>query len=167
MSYPVGIIFRQISFGAAIELETGDDIEMRVNIKGSRSMVWNGTPVVSIGTQFISSDGLPQTASLPVTDQAGWSDGQGGMIDVSGGAQTHTYIASIEYYLNNVSRGKVTVGPFILPAGDMSPVDIDDLVPATGVMGISVPITPSIVILDPGEDPPDPPADGVLYLRLV
>jgi hypothetical protein len=167
MSYPVGVVLRDINFGAAIELETGDTVEMKVNIKASRSMVWNGIPVVSIGAQFATADGLPRTVSLPVTDQEGWSDGLGGSIDVSGGAHTHTYLASVEYYLNNVSVVQSAIGPFVLPTGDLSPVDIDNMVPSSGEDAVSIPIIPNLVILGPGEDPPDPPVSGVLYLRLV
>jgi hypothetical protein len=138
MAYPAGVTTRTLTFGSAVELETGDSIEMRVVIKASRSMVWEGTPVVSIGAQFISKGGAEASVDLPVTDQSGWTDGVGGAISVSGGAQTHTYSATVEYWVGNKAQYKITVGPFALPTDDLSPVDMDNLIPASGSSGVVV-----------------------------
>lgn len=138
MPFPAGVTTRTLTFGSAVGLESGDDIEMRVVIKGSRSMVWNGDPVINIGAQYSSKNGTDASVDLPVTDQAGWTDGAGGTIDVSGGGNTHTYSATVEYFVGNASKAKISVGPFVLPTGDLSPVDMDNLIPATGAPAVIV-----------------------------
>ena len=134
MAYPPGVRTRTVTFGAAISVETADVIEMRVNIKSSRSLVWTatGTPVINLGGDFRSKDGFEHSTQLPVTDQPGWGDGQGGVIDVSANRHSHSYIATVEYYHRDIRRASATIGPFVLPTDDLSPVDIDNVLPTGG-----------------------------------
>jgi hypothetical protein len=146
MAFPAGVKTRNVSFGSAVFMETGELIEMRVTIKASRSLLWlsTGTPVVNLGANFIATDSLEKVFPLPVTDQTGWGDGIGGAISVANGAQTHTYTATVEYYVSGVSRGKVIVGPFALPTGDSTTVDIDKLVPVATDIGPTVMIPQTV-----------------------
>lgn len=172
MAFPAGVVLRVVSFGSAIFAESGETIEMRVNIRASRSMVWlaTGTPVVNLGASFTSSDGVDRVLSLPVTDQSGWGDGAGGAITLGVGEHTHSYTASVEYYVAGIQRSTVTIGPFVLPAG-AGVVDIDNLVPAgsTGGAVVSLPDIWSQQIADLnllyvsfGDMAPDP-ADATVW----
>lgn len=142
MAYPPGVRTRQISFGSAITVETAENVEMRVNVRASRSLVWRatGTPVINLGASFTSDEGFEQVLALPVTDQEGWSDGQGGAVQVGDGRHSHSYIAVVEYYYAGISRAKATLGPFVLETAD-TPVDIDNIIPVTtgGGATISIP----------------------------
>lgn len=141
MSYPVGVITRVVNFGPAFGIEDAADIEMRVVLKASRNMVWvaTGAPAISTSIAAQSDEDGENSVALPVTDQEGWGDGRGNLLDVSGGKHTHSYTASVTYWRNNKQLSQVTVGPFVLPQGD-DPVDIDNLLPVGGTGGsISIP----------------------------
>lgn len=140
MNYPASIPLRQLTFGPAFVMENGDLVAMRVTIKASRSLVWRetGSPLISVSKSFSGAAGVEASFMLPATDQEGWSDGAGSIIDVSAGQQTHLYTATIAYTADGSSLGTVTVGPFALPLGDSTPVDIDDMLPITASPGISI-----------------------------
>lgn len=142
MPYPAGVVTRPVSFGGAFATETGDPVEMRVTIRASRSMVWmpTGSPVVALGADFIATDGSETTINLPVTDQEGWGDGTGGSIPVGGpnNYHSHSYTATVGYYKNGIERNRTTIGPFVLPQGDGSTVDMDNLVVTPNSEGESV-----------------------------
>lgn len=142
MAYPAGVITRSISFGSAVAIETAERIEMHVAIKASRSLVWTatGTPLISIGGNFTSTDGFEQVVTLPVTNQPGWSDGQGGAILAGGEVHSHTYVATIDYKFAASTISSVKAGPFVLPSELSGPLDIDNLIPATSGGGAVVQI---------------------------
>jgi hypothetical protein len=140
MSYPVGITLRALTFGPAFIMEDGSVVGMSVAIKATRSLVWRatGSPLLTVSKSFAAAEGMEGSFLLPVTDQVGWGDGKGGVIDVSGGKHSHLYTATITYTYAGGSIGTVVVGPFALPAGNGSAVDIDDMLPATTAQGTSV-----------------------------
>lgn len=145
MSIPVFIPKRTVSFGPAYTIETGLTVTMDVTVKASRSLVWRpeGSPFLSLAATFAASAGAEASIELPVTDAVGWGDGAGGVIDVSDGKHSHTYTATIEYRAEGKVLGTTTVGPFVLPAGDGSVVDLDDMLPTQPVAGVVVSIPDS------------------------
>lgn len=144
MPFPVGVTVRPVSFGPAVILEDGTALDMKVTIRASRSLVWNGAPMVAGGTTTLTSDQLEHTISLPVTDEDGYTDGGGNAISVADGAQTHYYTATIVYQYPSTgpSAGKqiggaVNIPEFFLPTDDGSTVDLDDLLQVTSATGQS------------------------------
>lgn len=142
MTYPPSIPKRLVTFGPAFVLEDGSVVAMEVTVKASRSLVWRqtGSPLITVAKTFTGPAGTEASLELPATDQPGWGDGNGGVIDVSGDQQTHLYTASIRYLHQGSTLGSVQVGPFALPLDDGSPVDIDDMIPVSGAPGVTVAI---------------------------
>lgn len=147
--YPAGVNTRQVSFGPAVVLEDGTALDMQVTIKASRSLVWiaTGAPLITNPVNVASADQLEKVYNLPVTDQDGYGDGAGNAISVADGAHSHYYTATVLYLLPGVNGkpGKpvgpsVKIGPFVLPTGDGSVVDIDNLIPAPTGSGTTVAI---------------------------
>lgn len=143
-TYPAGIITRDVTYGSAFKLIGATDLLMEVSITPTRSLVWNGQPAINtsatVKTTILGSQGL---ITLPVTDQTGWKDGQGGTISVANGAQSHYYRVSIRYLdANNVVVASKDPFNFPVPTGD-GPIDLDNVIalPTTGGVTISVPDT--------------------------
>lgn len=140
MAMPAGITTRTLTFGAAFDLINGTDMSMQVLVDPSRSMVWRatGSPGIAIQQTFDAGDGLQHEMDVPITDQVGWGDGNGNLIDVSGGKQSHLYRVTIKYLRNNrvvlTSESKWIA----VPLGDGSPIDLDDLIPASGAGGATI-----------------------------
>lgn len=140
MAMPAGITTRTLTFGAAFDLINGTDMSMQVLVDPSRSMVWRatGSPAIAIQQTFDAGDGLQHEMDVPITDQVGWGDGNGNLIDVSGGKQSHLYRVTIKYLRNNrvvlTSESKWIA----VPLGDGSPIDLDDLIPASGAGGATI-----------------------------
>ncbi len=144
MPYPAGLITRDVSFGQAVVLESGSPLIMRVTIEASRSLLHRptGSPLVSTMTFFQSGDLGSRTLSLPVTDSEDMGLGNGQPIALNPGEATHLYTATMEY-LDAATMKPLpgeqprVVGPFALPTGDGSVVDLDDLrvveAPAEGI----------------------------------
>ena len=144
MTFPSFVQTREVSIGTASLLISADPLVIEVTITPSRGLVWDAT-----GDRFEASTlttkgnlGESITMTLPCTDVAGWRDSvTGALIDVSApDSYTHTYTGTIRFLdWTNHSIGKsVTLGRFVLPAGDGSPVDLDKLLPVPGVSGGSV-----------------------------
>lgn len=149
MAYPAGVTTRNVSFGPAVILEDGTALDMQVTFKASRSLVWlaTGSPLVTNPKDVASADQLEKVFALPVTDETGYGDGAGNAIDVSAGNHSHYYTATVLYLLpgqGNVPAkpvGKpVKIGPFVLPTGDGSTVDVDNLLPVDTGTGVTVAI---------------------------
>lgn len=142
MSLPSGITLRNVSLGRGVVMESGVDLSLRVRVKASRDLVWSatGTPVRTIQTTFNASPGEEVIFPLPVTDQAGWML-NGELVDVTGGNQSHTYTVEVDFILAGVkSSSTAKLGPFALPTGDLSTVDLDTLVPAPTGGGATIAI---------------------------
>lgn len=144
MTFPSFVQTREVSIGTASLLISADPLVIEVTITPSRGLVWDAT-----GDRFEASTlttegnlGESITMTLPCTDVVGWRDSvTGALIDVSApGSYTHTYAGTIRFLDSTKhSIGKsVTLGRFVLPVGDGSPVDLDKLLPVPGVSGGSV-----------------------------
>jgi len=150
MTYPDGVTTRPVSFGPALRLEDGTALDMEVQVTASRTIVWQGAPMVAGGTTYLTTDQVERTIDLPVTDQDGYTDGAGQAISVADGAQTHSYEFRVVFLLpgsdrpraRRVGSVRVVAGVF-LPTGDGSTVDLDDLVLVEGNDGALHPVLDS------------------------
>lgn len=146
MAYPAGIITRPVTFGPAFELEDGDIAGMTVAFKATRpGVLWmaTGSPAVSVAITRNADDGVEQTVYLPVTDQAGWGDGDGNAIDP--GEDGNVFLYSVTVVFTQGGRTLAGAQPrtktIAIPQGDGSPLDLDKLIPLTSPGGtvVSVP----------------------------
>lgn len=146
MAYPAGVITRPVTFGPAFELEDGDTAGMQVTFKATRpGVLWMETGQPAVSTQIVKNadDGVEQTVNLPVTDQTGWGDGDGNLIVPGADGHVFLYIVTVIFTQNGRTipgaqpRSKVVP----IPQGDLSPLDLDKLIPLTSPGGtvVSVP----------------------------
>ena len=144
MTFPSFVQTREASIGTASLLISADPLVIQVTITPSRGLVWDATGDRFESSTLVTEGNLGEsiTLDLPCTDVAGWRDSAtGALIDVSApDSYTHTYTAVVRFLdAGKHSTGRaVTLGPFVLPAGDGSPVDLDKLLPVPGVAGGSV-----------------------------
>lgn len=140
MAFPTGLPTRQVSFGSAVILEDGTPLRMVVEIQADRSLTWKptGQPLVSYGRTFSAEEGTERTMPLPVTDAEGYVNPDTRQpVDVSDGKQSHSYSGRVVYYLGIKEIKRASFGPFVLPVGDGSVVDIDTIIPFTGPTGVT------------------------------
>jgi len=142
--YPPGIVTRTCTVGGATAQESGDPLILSVVVASSRGLIWasTGWRLPSLPRTVASTVGSEATFELPVTSQAGFrSDSSPGtIIDVSApGSYSHTYTATVTI---TTPAGKLVsqhvIGPFPLPAEDLSPVDLDTMLPVGTVAGGAV-----------------------------
>lgn len=140
MALPASLPTRRVSFGAAVIFEDGTPLAMTIEISASTSLVWGptGTPLISYTRSWVGTVGTERVMPLPVTDVVGYRTTMGEAVDVSDGKQSHSYSGRISYRLGNAEIKRAEFGPFILPSGDGSIVDIDLLIPVTGPTGITI-----------------------------
>ena len=144
MTFPSFVQTREASIGTASLLISADPLVIQVTITPSRGLVWDATGDRFESSTLVTEGNLGEsiTLDLPCTDVAGWRDSAtGALIDVSApDSYTHTYAGTIRFLDSTKhSIGKsVTLGRFVLPVGDGSPVDLDKLLPVPGVSGGSV-----------------------------
>ena len=144
MTFPSFVQTREASIGTASLLISADPLVIQVTITPSRGLVWDATGDRFESSTLVTEGNLGEsiTLDLPCTDVAGWRDSAtGALIDVSApDSYTHTYTAVVRFLdAGKHSTGRaVTLGPFVLPAGDGSPMDLDKLLPVPGVAGGSV-----------------------------
>lgn len=145
MAYPAGIITRPVTFGPAFELEDGEVAGMTVAFKATRpGVLWTatGSPAVSVAIVRNADDGVEQTVNLPVTNQDGWSDGDGNAIIP--GEDGHVFLYSVEIVFTQGGRTIPGAQPrkktIAVPMGD-GPLDLDSIIPLTSPGGtvVSVP----------------------------
>ena len=142
--YPPGIVTRTCTVGGATAQESGDPLILSVVVASSRGLIWasTGWRLPSLPRTVASTVGSEATFELPVTSQAGFrSDSSPGtIIDVSApGSYSHTYTATVT--ITTPTGGLVSqhvIGPFPLPAEDLSPVDLDTMLPVGTVAGGAV-----------------------------
>lgn len=142
MAYPQGLETRNVTFGKAVVLESGQQLDMRVTIKASRSLVHRptGSPLITTSSLFISAYDGDGSIMLPVCDSQEMGTGNGMSLVLGPGEVTHTYTATIEYLDPTDHRKTVsttTRKDFVVLSSSPSPVDLDDLmtpdaVPASG-----------------------------------
>lgn len=143
MAYPAGVITRPVTFGPAFELEDGGTVGMAVSFAATKKgMLWRATgqPAVSVPITRTADDGTEGVLQIPVTDQTGWGDGDGSAIDPGDDGNTHLYAVSVVFTQGGRTipgvqpRSKVVA----IPQGDLSPLDLDDLIPMTSPGGTVV-----------------------------
>lgn len=140
MTYPPEIILRPVTIGGATTLESGEQLSLVAEIKSSRGLMWGATgwQFHAVTRTITGNDGEELSFSLPVTDLDGWRllDNPGSAIDVSApGSYTHTYTIKLTTRQGGRAVAVRTVGPFVLPAEDLSPVDLDLMLPVGTAAG--------------------------------
>lgn len=140
MAYPAGVTTRKFTLGVGTSIENADLLAFKGTLVASRSLVWGatGTPMRNVGTDLSFDAGMQVEHVVPVTDQAGYLDGQGNTFDVTGGKQTHLYTLKGGWYLGAKLVSPVSVGPFPLPTDDQSDVDLDKMIPAPASGGSTI-----------------------------
>ena len=145
MSYPVGVLTRQLVVRGSVELETGEGVVQVAKLVASRNLIWMSTNerLFTLGGEVLRGGASePLIFQPPVTDQQGYRDkATGAIIDVSEeNSHTHTYIVLMwcERDGKRVGSTWATTKPFALPTGDLSPVDVDTLVEVGIVDGVAV-----------------------------
>jgi hypothetical protein len=145
MAFPVYVPTRTVAIGSASLLASADPLTLQVIVTPSRGLIWDAT-----GERFERSQvtvlgtvGTAVTMALPRTDVAGWRDeATGALIDVSvSGSYSHTYTALVSFLDaagHSLGLASAIIGPFTLPAGDGSTVDLDKMLTAPTVAGGAV-----------------------------
>ena len=147
MPYPVGITTRTVTMGGATALESAEPLILQAIIQSSRGLIWSATGwrFPSLARTVTSTAGAEITVELPVTDLPGWRliDAEGSILDVSvPGSYTHTYtVTLIALTAANKIVSQRILGPFVLPTGDGSPIDLDAMLP-TGTQAGGVVLIP-------------------------
>lgn len=130
MTYPAGTVTRRVVIPPAVSLETGETVPTHATITASRSDLVRGEErLLSEPEQVVVND-TTVALELPVTDQAGYSDGVGGVIVLEAGQHTHTYTAQLGKVVGTSVLEPVQIGPFVLPLGDGTDVDLMSLLTA-------------------------------------
>ena len=144
MAWPSSVITRQLSFGKAVVLETGDDLSLRVVTKASRSLVSqaNGFRMEKLSASFETTEvGGVILFTLPVTNQAGWLDAESRLpIAVGPDKHSHLYETTLTIYRGTSTVASYNIGPYPVPQGP-GVLDGDTmLVPDGTQQGALVPI---------------------------
>lgn len=144
MPFPPSIKTRTVTLGGAMTMENAEPLSLRVTVLASRSLVWNesGYWFKDFGVTTLAAAGGEVMFTLPATDLQGWRDPVANeLVDVSAlGSYSHTYTAYVQV---GEEGAPVVVGPFIVPTGDGSPVDLDTMLPAITVAGDQIAIPDS------------------------
>lgn len=121
MVWPASVITRNISFGKAVVLETGDDLELTVATKSTRSLISSteGYLMESMMAVFVTGfAGDEVVFPLPVTNQPGWMDPETREILVVGPeVHSHLYLTTLTVRLAQQTIKQYTIGPYPLPQG--------------------------------------------------
>jgi lysophospholipase L1-like esterase len=142
LPFPSYITTRTVTVGGASGLETGRALPILISVQASRALVWAETgyrfELDTAAAQAIP--GAEASITLPTTDIQGWMDAESKqLIDVSAeGSYSHQYVATFQ-----AGSKTYTVGPFVLPLGDGSPIDLDTMLQAETVAGGQVTIPDS------------------------
>ena len=121
MAWPSSVITRQLSFGKAVVLETGDDLSLRVVTKASRSLVSQaeGFRMEKLSASFETAEvGGEVVFPLPVTNQAGWLDAETRLpISVGGEEHSHLYTTRLTLFIGSTQVADYEIGPYPVPQG--------------------------------------------------
>lgn len=144
MAWPASVITRQISFGKAVVLETGDDLSLRVVTKATRSLISlaEGYRMESLTTTYeAGTPGSDVIMLLPVTNQSGWLDAETREPIVVGPDQhSHLYNSVLTIFKGTAAIGSYDIGPYPLPMGS-GVIDGDTmLIPSTTEEGVLIPM---------------------------
>lgn len=149
MAFPAYVKTRIITAGGASVLESGETLPVVITVAANRSLIWaeTGYRFEANGVSANAAAGFEVAVPVPVTDMNGWMDATTKqLIDVSAeGSYSHQYIARVQ-----VGATTYSYGPFVLPEGDGSPVDLDLLLTAGTVAGgqVSVPDSWSAIVTE-------------------
>jgi hypothetical protein len=134
--------------GGTTTTESGEALFTRAKVTASRSlMLWGATGwrYESSPKTYTSTEGAELSGELPVTDQSGWRTEGNNIIDVSVlGSYTHTYTFKVSQFRKDAAGREIPVGEertytnVVLPTGDLSPVDLDTMLPVGTVAGGAV-----------------------------
>lgn len=158
MAFPAYIPTRTVTIGSATGLESSESLRVRVEIRASRSLIWDATGerFETTGNVVLSDFGTAASITLPRTDVAGWRDAAtGALIDVSApDSHTHTYYAYVTFMdgLGVVRGGPATFGPFTVPNGTGAiDLDLSATVPSVNgvLVGVNAPIDSPTFTGDP------------------
>ena len=150
MAFPSFVLTRQVTIGGAMTLVGAENIVLSAVIESSRGLIWDATGYrfEKFKESFTSTPGGEISVTLPRTDVAGWrayipdNAPNSSLIDVSvSGSFTHTYTAKVNFLSadgKSLGVSELTIGPFPLPNGDGSPVDLDRMMPGLTVSGTPI-----------------------------
>lgn len=138
--WPEYVIRRKVTVGRPFAIVGGVLLIPEVEISTTASLIHDATgdPLVASSDKFRGEVGEQVVVELPVTDQPGYRDAAtGDIIDVSEpNTHTHLYTATIRFLgADRREVAKRVIGPFALPQGDGTDVDLDKLLPAVTVDG--------------------------------
>ncbi len=139
--FPAGVTTRKIEVGPALDLTSSVSYAIRVMIEPSRALIWNSEPVLGPLKVYTIPAGEAGFIELPVTNQSGYRDEKGNVIDLEPGQHAFYYKMSVFYLRNGSVVKQNPAARVILPAGSGN-VDIDEMVHYTSSVAggtISVP----------------------------
>ena len=145
MAYAPGITLRPWTVGGTTTTESGEALFTRAKVTASRSlMLWGATAwrYESSTKTITSTEGAQVSGELPVCDQSGWRTEGGAVIDVSVPlSYTHTYTIKVSQFRKDSAGREIPVGEertyanVFIPTGDLSPFDLDAMLPVSTVAG--------------------------------
>lgn len=128
--FPEGIITRNIEVGPALDLTSSTSYAVRVMVTPSRSLVWNSEPVLSGIKVYTVAAGEIGYITLPITNQSGYKDNNGNLIDLEPGQHAFYYKLNVFYMRNGAVVSQKPAMRVVLPAGGGA-VDIDEMIQFT------------------------------------
>ena len=128
--WPNGVITKTVTAGPAFLLEDGAPAAVEVVVRASRSLTFDGQPLVSITRSFRVDAGQEVAVRLPVCDMRGVKDSSCREIILAPGEVTHTYTVTLRFYApGNASPIETrNRGPFALFTDDPEVIDLDRLI---------------------------------------
>lgn len=147
--FPAGVTTREIKVGPASDLLSGTNYSIRVMIAPSRTLVWDGSPVLPSLTTHTIKSGEEGLIELPVTNQEGYRDTRGNLIELEPGEHAFYYKIDVFYLRNGSVASKNTPIRALLPEGQ-GPVDIDEMLTYSSSSAggtVSVPDTWSVAVV--------------------
>jgi hypothetical protein len=137
-NWPDTIPLKTVTAGPAFFLEDGAMAITEVQVRASRSLTYNGQPMISTSRTVRVPAGNEVAFTLPVCDLEGAKDANGQIIVLGDGEVTHTYTVQIRFFAPSSSSPIETRqrGPFVLLSSDPDVTDLDTLIttepPGTG-----------------------------------
>jgi len=145
VAYALGITLRPWTVGGTTTTEAGEALFTRAKVTASRSlMLWGATGwrYESATRTITSTEGAQVSGELPVCDQSGWRTEGGAIIDVSvPNSYTHTYTIKVSQFRKDSAGREIPVGEertyanVFIPTGDLSPFDLDAMLPVSTQAG--------------------------------
>ena len=139
--FPEGVTTRKIEVGPALDLTSSVSYAIRVMIEPSRSMIWDSEPVLVPLKVYTIPAGEAGFIELPVTNQSGYRDEKGNLIDLEPGQHAFYYKMNVFYLRKGSVVKQNPVARVLLPTGSGN-VDIDEMVHFTSAAAggtISIP----------------------------